>query len=65
MCLGILRSDQWKPPNRIKEVLSLIKNILAEPQPDDAVESSIADQYKNQRADFDKTGKERLFKYAQ
>ncbi|GAB7355558.1 hypothetical protein MBLNU459_g6032t1 [Dothideomycetes sp. NU459] len=64
MCLGILRSDQWKPPNRIREVLSLVRAILIEPQPDDAVESSIADQYKNKRADFDKIAKEWVVKYA-
>lgn len=64
MCLGILRSDEWKPPNRIREVLNLVRAILIEPQPDDAVEASIADQYKNHRADFNKIAKEWVGKYA-
>ena len=64
MCLGILRSDQWKPPNKIVDVLKLIRTILSEPQPDDAVETSIADQYKNHRAEFTKLAKEWVGKYA-
>lgn len=64
MCLGILRSDNWKPPNRIREVLALVRQILIEPQPDDSVEASIADQYKNNRAEFNKIAQEWTKKFA-
>lgn len=64
MCLGMLRSDQWKPPNKIVDVLKLIRTILSEPQPDDAVEASIADQFKNHRGEFDKIAKEWTSKFA-
>lgn len=64
MCLGILRSDEWKPPNRVREVLNLVRAILIEPQPDDAVEASIADQFKNHRGEFEKIAKEWVGKYA-
>ena len=47
MCLGMLRSDEWKPPNKIVDVLRLVRAVLTAPQPDDAVEAGIADQYKN------------------
>lgn len=64
MCLGMLKSEEWKPPNKIKEVLSLVRATLSEPQPDDAVEPSIADSFKNNNADFQKQAKEWVKKYA-
>ncbi|KAH0286757.1 ubiquitin-conjugating enzyme [Aureobasidium namibiae CBS 147.97] len=63
MCLGMLRSDEWKPPNKIRDVLMLVRQILAAPQPDDAVESRIADEYKNNREVFEKNAKEFVAKY--
>ncbi|GAM84103.1 hypothetical protein ANO11243_020950 [Dothideomycetidae sp. 11243] len=65
MCLGMLRSDTWKPPNKIAEVLRLVRTVLEVPQPDDAVETAIADQYKRDRSAFDKTAREWVTKFAQ
>lgn len=64
MCLGMLRADEWKPPNKIAEVLALVRTVMAAPQPDDAVETAIAEQFKNDRAAFDKTAKEWTAKHA-
>lgn len=64
MCLGMLRSDTWKPPNRILAVLKLARDLLITPQPDDAVETSIAEQYKNNRKEFDKAAKDWVKRYA-
>ncbi|GAB7339469.1 hypothetical protein MBLNU457_6094t1 [Dothideomycetes sp. NU457] len=64
MCLGMLRSDEWKPPNKIADVLKLVRTIMSSPQPDDAVEASIADQYKNKKAEFDAQAKDWVKKYA-
>ncbi|KAF2153247.1 UBC-like protein [Myriangium duriaei CBS 260.36] len=64
ICLGILRSDTWKPIHKIAEVLRLVRTVLEAPQPDDAVEASIADQFKRDRAAFDKTAREWVEKYA-
>lgn len=64
MCLGMLRADEWKPPNKIKDVLELVRAILKAPQPDDAVENGIANQYKEDRNGFDKVVKEWVGKYA-
>jgi ubiquitin-protein ligase len=64
MCLGILRPDAWKPPNKIIAVLQLVSVLLAKPDPDDAVEASIADQMKNRPAEFEKAAKEWVKKYA-
>jgi ubiquitin-protein ligase len=65
MCLGMLRADEWKPPNKIKDVLALVRATLEAPQPDDAVEMSIADEFKNSRAAFDKKAREWVAQYAQ
>jgi ubiquitin-protein ligase len=64
MCLGMLRADEWKPPNKILAVLNMARNLLVEPNPDDAVETSIAEQYKNNRKEFEKQAKEWTKKYA-
>lgn len=64
MCLGMLRSDQWKPPNKIIAVLSMLRQLLLEPNIDDAVETNIADQYKNHRKELDKNAKDWVKRYA-
>jgi len=64
MCLGILRPEVWKPSSSITGVLELIRNLLLEPDGDDAVETGIADNFKNNRKDFDKTAKEWVKRYA-
>lgn len=64
MCLGMLRPDEWKPPNRILAVLELARSLLIEPLPDDAIESSIAEQYKNKRSEWEKEAKSWTRRYA-
>ncbi|WPH01919.1 Ubiquitin-conjugating enzyme E2 11 [Acrodontium crateriforme] len=64
MCLGMLKADEWKPPNKIAEVLRLVRAVLAAPQPDDAVESGIAEQFKNDNKSYEKVAKEWTAKYA-
>ncbi|KAF2280202.1 ubiquitin-conjugating enzyme E2-16 kDa [Westerdykella ornata] len=64
MCLGLLRPEEWKPPNKVISVLHLIRNLLIEPNPDDAIELSIANDYKTNRAEFDKTAKDWVKRYA-
>lgn len=64
MCLGMLRAEEWKPPNKIADVLKLVRAVLSAPQPDDNVEAGIADQFKNNPKEFEKTAKEWVKKYA-
>ncbi|KAK3050247.1 hypothetical protein LTR09_008636 [Extremus antarcticus] len=64
MCLGMLRADEWKPPNKIVDVLKLVRAVLAAPQPDDAVEAGIANEFKTDRKAFDKTAQDWVKKYA-
>jgi len=64
MCIGILKPEAWKPSSKIMNVLMATQQLLAEPVPDDAVEMSAAEKYKNDRATFNKEAKEYTKKYA-
>lgn len=64
ICLSILKPENWKPASRIKGVLEAVRQLLVEPQPDDALEARIADEYKNNRAEFDKNAKSYVQRYA-
>jgi ubiquitin-protein ligase len=64
MCLGLLRPDEWKPPNKVVSVLRLIQTLLIEPNPDDAIEPSIANEYRENRKEFEKNAKDWVKRYA-
>ncbi|CAG8957664.1 hypothetical protein HYALB_00012122 [Hymenoscyphus albidus] len=64
MCIGILKPEAWKPSSKILSVLTATQNLLVEPVPDDAVESSAAEKFKNDRPAFDKEAREYTKKYA-
>ncbi|KAK4912965.1 hypothetical protein LTR66_017242, partial [Elasticomyces elasticus] len=53
MCLGMLRDNEWKPSTKMMAVLEFIRNLLREPDPDDAVEAKIAEQFKVDRGGFE------------
>lgn len=64
MCLGMLKSDEWKPSSKISAVLEFARQLLREPMPDDAIEGRIAEQYKNDPKGFDKEAREYVKRYA-
>jgi ubiquitin-conjugating enzyme E2 D/E len=64
ICIGILKPEAWKPANQMKVVLHSIVNLFTEPNPDDPLETSIAEVYKNDRPNFIKTAKEWTIKHA-
>lgn len=64
MCLGMLRADEWKPSSKIEAVLKFTRQLLVEPNPDDAVESGIGNQYKQDHKKFVKEAKEWTKKHA-
>lgn len=64
MCLGMLRADEWKPSSKIAAVLQFARQLLQEPMPDDAIESRIAEQYKNDRKRYDEIAKDWTRKWA-
>lgn len=64
MCLGMLKPDLWKPSTKIAAVLEFARQLLKEPNPDDAVETTIAEQYKVDRPGWEKEAKEWTKRYA-
>lgn len=64
ICLSMLKPENWKPASRIRGVLEALRNLLIEPQPDDPLEARIADEYKNDRAGFEKNAKQYVDRYA-
>ncbi|PKS06726.1 hypothetical protein jhhlp_006800 [Lomentospora prolificans] len=64
ICLAILKPDSWKPSTRLSAVLEAVRNLLVEPQPDDPLESRIADEYRNDKAEFEKNAKAYVDRYA-
>ncbi|KAK0100189.1 Ubiquitin-conjugating enzyme E2 L3 [Cadophora gregata] len=64
MCIGILKADAWKPSSKIMSVLTATQQLMMEPVPDDAVEQSAAQKFKEDRKTFDKEAREWTKKYA-
>ena len=64
MCLGMLKGDIWKPSSKIMSILTAAQQLLVEPVPDDAVETTAADLYKNDRNEFNKRARDWTKKHA-
>ncbi|GJN88397.1 hypothetical protein Rhopal_001363-T1 [Rhodotorula paludigena] len=55
ICIGLLKSEAWKPSTKIDHILRALVQLLQEPNPDDALVASIAEVYNQDRATFNKT----------
>lgn len=64
MCIGLLKPEAWKPSSRILNILLATQQMLTEPMLDDAVEISVADQYRNNRKEFNDEVVKATKKYA-
>lgn len=64
MCLGMLKAEEWKPPTKIIAVLEFARQLLREPNPDDAVEGKIAEQLRRDRAGWEKEARDWTKRYA-
>ncbi|RKO85105.1 putative ubiquitin-conjugating enzyme E2-16 kDa, partial [Blyttiomyces helicus] len=64
ICIGLLKTDEWKPATKLTHVLTALSQLLETPNPDDALQASIAEVYKTDRAKFTKTAKDWVKKYA-
>lgn len=64
ICLGALKPENWKPASRMLGVLEAVRALLVEPQPDDPLESRIADEYRRERPEFEKTARAYVNRYA-
>eukprot|EP00922_Rhytidocystis_sp_ex-Travisia-forbesii_P054168 GHVS01080355.1.p1 GENE.GHVS01080355.1~~GHVS01080355.1.p1 ORF type:complete len:151 (+),score=15.22 GHVS01080355.1:101-553(+) len=50
ICLDILK-DKWSPALQIRTVLLSIQALLSSPEPDDPLDASVADHFKNNKVD--------------
>ncbi|RYP47505.1 hypothetical protein DL768_006477 [Monosporascus sp. mg162] len=64
VCLGILKPDNWKPPCRVRAVLEAVRALLVEPNPDDPLEARIADEYRTDRAAFERNARAYVQRHA-
>ncbi|TGZ82539.1 ubiquitin-conjugating enzyme [Ascodesmis nigricans] len=64
MCLGMLRTDDWKPSCKLRTVLTLAMKLLNEPDTNDAVETSIVEQMKSNHDAYVQRAKEWTKTYA-
>ncbi|KAI1420512.1 ubiquitin-conjugating enzyme [Xylaria sp. FL1777] len=64
ICLGLLKAENWKPASRVRAVLDAVRQLLVEPNPDDPLEARIADEYRNNRPEFDKNVRGYVTRYA-
>ncbi|QTR47803.1 ubiquitin-conjugating enzyme [Thiothrix litoralis] len=55
---------QWKPALKLHNVLNAIASLLKNPNPDDPLDSEIAQIYKTDRAEYNKLAQEWTKKYA-
>ncbi|KAI4205485.1 MAG: hypothetical protein LQ346_001439 [Caloplaca aetnensis] len=64
MCLGMLRDGSWKPNSKMSAALEYVRQVILEPDPDDATEQAIAREYKEDRKEFTKKAKKWTKDYA-
>ncbi|KAI8831155.1 ubiquitin-conjugating enzyme/RWD-like protein [Chytriomyces cf. hyalinus JEL632] len=64
ICIGVLKPDVWKPSNKIADILNSLVLVLAEPNADDAINTSVAEAMNTNRAQYEKTCQEWIKKYA-
>ncbi|KAK3307423.1 ubiquitin-conjugating enzyme/RWD-like protein [Chaetomium strumarium] len=64
ICLPLLKAENWKPSTRLLSVLEALRQLLVEPLPDDPLEARIADEYRSDRKEFEKTARNYVQRYA-
>ncbi|KAK2198122.1 bifunctional Ubiquitin-conjugating enzyme E2/Ubiquitin-conjugating enzyme [Babesia duncani] len=63
ICLDILK-DKWSPALQIRTVLLSVQSLLSAPEPDDPLDTSVADHFKADRSGAEKVAREWNEKFA-
>ncbi|KAL6595820.1 ubiquitin-conjugating enzyme [Neocallimastix sp. 'constans'] len=64
ICMGILKSDTWKPTVKITQVLEALINLIIEPNPADALRPNIGHEYSTNYNEYVKNAKRYVNNYA-
>jgi len=64
ICLGILKTDEWKPTCNIEQVILAIIELLKNPNVASPLDQEAAEAYINDKPKFEKTAREYIKKYA-
>jgi len=57
ICLALLKAEEWKPSTRVDAILRALTQLFHEPNPDDPLDASIAEEYRSHRKEFDRKAK--------
>jgi len=57
ICLDVLK-DKWSPALQIRTVLLSIQALLSSPEPDDPLDATVADHFKNNRDEAEQVAKQ-------
>ncbi|KAI9219328.1 ubiquitin conjugating enzyme Ubc14 [Blastocladiella britannica] len=64
ICMGVLKSEAWKPSTKILDVLLALQNLIAEPNPDDPLSAHKAEQFRSDREAYNAEVRTYVEKYA-
>jgi ubiquitin-conjugating enzyme E2 D/E len=59
----MLKSEEWKPSTKLRDVLLALRQLMVEPNPDDPLRGDIADVYRKDRKQFESNVKDWIKKY--
>jgi len=63
ICLDVLK-DKWSPALQIRTVLLSLQALLSSPEPDDPLDTNVADHFKQNRAEAEKIAAQWNAKFA-
>lgn len=63
ICIGLLKSEEWKPSTKLRDVLLALRQLMVEPNPDDPLRGDIADIYRKDKKAFEANVKDWIKKY--
>ncbi|KAI8800622.1 ubiquitin-conjugating enzyme [Cladochytrium replicatum] len=63
ICMGLLKSEVWKPATKLLDVLLALSMLIEQPVPEDALQQSVAEVYNTDPKKFQKTAREWVKKY--
>jgi ubiquitin-protein ligase len=64
VCLEILRKDGWSPMIGVNEIIIALQELLKTPNVDHPLVESIAEEYVNNRSNYEKNARDWTSKYA-